>query len=63
MIQRNQLSARSPVMPGTKQEDRRMALKPLELRTLTPEERAARERAIKKAKNAAKVRPSKKKKK
>jgi hypothetical protein len=47
------------------QEDR-MALKPLELRELTPEEREARERAIKKAKtvaqNALKVRPLKKKK-
>lgn len=44
-----------------------MALKPLELRELTPEERDARERAIRKARtaaqNAAKVRPLKKKKK
>jgi hypothetical protein len=44
-----------------------MALKPLELRELTPEEREARERAIKKAKamapNAVKIRPLKKKKK
>ena len=43
-----------------------MALKPLELRELTPEEREARERAIEKAKtmgqNAVKVRPLKKKK-
>ncbi len=44
-----------------------MALKPLELRELTPEEREAGERAIKKAKtvaqNAVKVRPLKKRKK
>jgi hypothetical protein len=56
----------SGAMLSGKQEDR-MALKPLELRELTPEERDARECAIKKAKtvadNSVKVRPLKKKKK